>query len=179
MEANEEIRSSLVNVQKELEQTGADLKIVKPENIHLTLKFLGDISENQVDLVKEALQNATEAVDPFQVQVKGLGVFPEPSFIRVIWAGVTEGEEQLKSIRKDLDQSLSKISQSSDNKEYIPHYTIARVKSGKAKDKLNSIIENKSDVEWGSIEADKVELKKSELTSEGPIYSTLEAVSLS
>lgn len=177
IEANEEVRNSLNEVQKELEQTGADLKLVRSENIHMTLRFLGDISEDRVGLFEDVINKASKT-DPFQIRVKGLGVFPDPGFIRVVWAGVSEGSEKVTSLRREVDQELDKINHPPDDKEFTPHFTIARVKSGKAKSEINSIVEDKSDEEWGIVKVDRIELKESELTPKGPIYTTLEKAEL-
>lgn len=177
VEASEKIRNSLISVQKELEDTGADLKLVEPENIHLTLRFLGNISENRLEIVKDLTHEVT-TIDSFELRGEGLGVFPKPSFIRVVWAGVSKGADELTLLRKKLDKKLAEINQSPADKEFTPHYTIARVKSGKAKDKLYSLVRDKSDRRWGAAEVNELKLKKSELTSGGPVYTTLETFEL-
>ncbi len=177
VESSEEVRNELSGVQDELERTGADLKLVSKENIHLTLRFLGDVSESRLEIVEGAIRESCN-VSPFVAVVKGMGVFPKPGYIRVIWAGVGQGTSQLESLRNDLDQNLSEIGISPDDKDFTPHYTIARVNSGKAKDKLNSIVDENSDREWGSVEVDNIKLMKSELTPDGPIYTPLEVFEL-
>ncbi len=177
VESNDQVRNSLSQVQSRLEQTGADLKTVKPENVHMTLRFLGDVSESRLDLIKDVVSEAM-TVSPFEASVEGMGVFPKPSFIRVIWAGVGKGTEELEILRENVDQKLSEIDFPPEDKDFTPHFTISRVKSGKAKDKLNSVIDDNSNKKWGTIKVDEVELKKSELTPEGPIYTTLETFHL-
>ncbi len=177
IDANDKVQNSLKTVQQRLEKTDADLNLVDNEKIHMTLRFLGEVSENRVDMLREELDMLTK-YDPFEIEVKGMGVFPEPSYIRVIWAGVSEGSEKLTEIKNDLESKLTARGFSADDKEFTPHFTIARVKSGKAKEKLNSIVEENSEEIWGNIEVDKVKLKKSELTSKGPIYTTLEEFEL-
>ncbi len=177
IEANEEVQNSLKSVQGELEQTGGDLNLVSPGNVHLTLRFLGDVSESRVDIIKDVI-NEVPKPDPFQMEVKGLGVFPEPSYIRVVWAGVSAGSEKVVSLREGLDRKLSEVDYPSDDKDFTPHFTIARVKSGRAKDKIYSVVEERSEKVWGSIDVTEIELKKSELTPEGPIYTTLEKAKL-
>ncbi len=172
IDANEKVRNSLRPIQNRLEETGADLKLVSQENIHMTLKFLGDVFESRIDLINDAINEAI-SLDSFEINIEGLGVFPKPSYIRVIWAGVSKGSEKLGKIRQKLDSKLAELDFSPEDEDFTPHFTIARVKSGKAKDKLNSIINEKSEETWGTIEVDKIELKKSELTSEGPIYTTI------
>lgn len=177
IESNEKVRSQLSNVLNALEQTEADLKTVEPENIHLTLRFLGNVEENRLDPIKDAIRKVSTA-DPFQIRVEGLGVFPKPSFIRVIWAGVSQGTDETVSLRRQLDQELAEIGHQSDNKEFTPHYTIARMKSGKAKDKVLNEIEKRAEEEFGEIQVEEIKLKKSELTPEGPIYTDLETFPL-
>lgn len=177
IESNEEIRNSLLGIQKSLEMTGADLKLVEPENIHLTLRFLGNVSENRIELVKEKIRKL-EKVDSFELQVRGLGVFPRPSFIRVIWAGVSQGEEETLNLRKQLNEKLAEIDFESEDKDFTPHFTIARMKSGRAKDEVLTQVKENSEKNFGSVKVDEIKLKKSELTSEGPIYTTLENVEL-
>ncbi len=177
VESNEEVQKSLTKVQKQLKRTGADLNLVSPENIHLTLRFLGDVSESRIDYVKDAVHNSIE-VGPFQAEVTGMGVFPEPGYIRVIWAGVDEGTEELEVLRKNLDENLAEIGISPDDKDFTPHFTISRVKSGKAKDKLNSIVGEYKDKVWGTVEVEDIVLMKSELKSEGPVYTPIETFEL-
>lgn len=167
----------MADVQSDLERTGADLKIVDRENIHLTLRFLGNVSESRLELIKDVVREFA-TIDPFRIRVEGLGVFPKPSFIRVIWAGVTKGEDELKFLRRELDQKLTEIDYPPEEKEFTPHYTIARMKSGRAKDKVLSLIRGRSGDRFGSIEVDEIKLKKSELTSQGPVYTALETVEL-
>ncbi len=177
IESSEKAQKSLKIIQSELEGTGADLKTVKPENIHSTLRFLGNISEDKLEDVKKALED-TKKLGPFKIEIQGLGIFPSPSFIRVIWAGVSEGSEKMKQLREKINQSLKKINFPSEDKDFIPHFTIARVKSGKAKDKLGSIVERESETSFGKARVEEIKLKKSELTPEGPIYSDLKTVKL-
>lgn len=177
IESNEKVRDSLKMIQGQLEKTGADLKTVKPENIHLTLKFLGDVSESKLDEVKKLLEDISKP-DPFEMEINGLGIFPRPSFIRVIWAGVSNGSEEAKLLRRELDKRLRSLGFSEEDKDFTPHLTIARVKSGKAKEKLASIVKQESDTSFGKINVDKIKLKKSELTPEGPIYTDLQKVEL-
>jgi len=172
IDANEKVRNSLRPIQNRLEETGADLKLVSSENIHMTLRFIGDVSESRIGLIEDTIDEVF-TFDSFEMSVEGLGVFPNPGFIRVIWAGVAKGTERLEKIREKLDSKLAELGFSSEDEEFTPHFTIARVKSGKAKDKLNSIINEKSEESWGTVKVNKIELKKSELTSEGPIYTTL------
>lgn len=177
LESNEEVQASLTDIQDRLVETGADLKIVEPENIHLTLRFLGNVSNKKLELIKEVFHKTADT-SPFEVSVEGMGVFPNPDFIRVVWAGVTTGASKLKHLREDLDEDLSEIDHPPDDKEFTPHFTIARMKSGKSKERVVSLVRSESDREFGTIFCDELKLKKSELTSEGPIYTDIDSVKL-
>jgi len=168
---NEQVLSRLAAAQKLLRETGADLKFVEPQNIHVTMRFLGDISLGMVDNIHEAMKNVK--FTPFNIQLRGLGVFPTLNFPRVVWAGMSEGVEQLKSIFAQLEPQLRALGFSADAYGFSPHLTIARVKSGVNKQLLAELITKKADYEFGTIKADCLRLKRSQLSPRGPSYSTI------
>lgn len=173
IQINEDIRNQLVKTQEKLVETGADLKLVEPQNIHLTLRFLGDVHKERLSDIRDAIHDAKDIVGPFTLQVSGLGVFPNPNYMRVIWARVSDGRNPTTALRQKLDKNLADINHPSDNKKFTPHLTIARVKSGKAKEKLQEKLTRMSGKKFGTCQIDDIELKKSKLTPEGPIYSTI------
>ena len=132
---NEQVLSKLASTQKLLVETGADLRPVAPQNIHITTRFLGDISPAMVDKVYEAMKNVK--FTPFTIKLCGLGVFPSLNYPRVVWAGMTEGVEQLKSIFTQLEPQIRALGFAADAYGFSPHLTIARVKSGKNKEQLS------------------------------------------
>lgn len=158
-------------VQNILVATGANLKLVKPQNIHITMRFLGNISPSVVDLVYEEMRKISYA--PFEVEIRGLGVFPSYNYPRVIWAGVQEGVDTLRDIFNQLDLPLRRVGFKSDSKGFNPHLTLARVKTGQHKAELINCIKTCTDYEFGTIKANCLKLKKSVLTPRGPIYSTI------
>jgi 2'-5' RNA ligase len=168
---NEAVRKRLAAVQNLLVQTGADLKFVEPQNIHMTIRFLGDIAPNVVERVFEEMQKVQFA--PFDVRISGLGVFPDLRYPRVVWAGITEGAEQLRNVFSQLEPRLRGLGFTPDHKGFSPHLTIARVKSGKNKAQLAEFVIKNSSYDFGSVKAECLLLKKSDLTPKGPIYSTL------
>ena len=168
---NELVLSRLANAQKLLKETGADLRFVEPKNIHVTMRFLGDISPIMVDKIYEAMKNVK--FTPFNIQLRGLGVFPGLNYPRVVWAGMIDGVETLKSIFMQLEPQLRMLGFAADAYGFSPHLTIARVRSGVNKQYLAELITKKADYEFGMIKADCLRLKRSELSPKGPIYSTL------
>jgi 2'-5' RNA ligase len=107
------------------------------------------------------------------VQIKGLGAFPNPRYPRVVWAGITEGTEHIKSVFSQIEPKLRGLGFTSDNRGFSPHLTIARVRSGRNKQKLAAFLTENANYDFGAIDAKCLRLKKSTLTPKGPIYSTL------
>jgi len=171
---SESVIKRLMEVQKTLVNTGADLKIVEPQNIHVTMRFLGDISPNMIDSIYEEMEKVS--FTPFEIELRGLGAFPTLKYARVVWAGIKGGAEKLADISNQLEPCLLRLGFRPDPKGFSPHLTIARVKSGRNKAELIRIIQELQDYQFGMIKAGCLKLKKSVLTPKGPIYSTLKEV---
>ena len=168
---NDTVLKKFSAAQKLLIQTGADVKIVEPQNIHITVRFLGNIIPATVEKIYEEMKKVKYS--PFNVQIKGLGAFPNPNYPRVIWAGITTGTYQLKTVFSQLESRLQGLGLTPDAKGFSPHLTIARVRSGRNKQQLSEVITQNVDHEFGAINAKCLRLKKSDLTPRGPVYSTL------
>jgi 2'-5' RNA ligase len=171
---NASVTENIAGMQKFLTQTGADLKLVEPKNIHITLRFLGNITMSMVEKIFAEMKNVQ--FTPFDVKIHGVGAFPSVHYPRVLWTGITEGAEQLGSIFNQLEPRLRGLGFAPDPKGFSPHLTIARVKSGRSKAELASFINENVNYDFGVIKAQCLRLKKSDLTPKGPIYSTLEEV---
>ena len=170
IDIDEDIRQKLVTAQQQLTATGGDLKLVEPENIHVTMKFLGDLSDNKIGAAADALRTAVEGAQPFDMTVRGIGVFPNMRYMRVIWAGVTDGRDIVIDIQRNIDRELHKLGFPPE-RDFVPHLTLARVKTAKRKEQLATSIKEMGNMEFGGMRAQAVELKQSTLTSKGPIYS--------
>jgi 2'-5' RNA ligase len=168
------VTENIANMQKLSLRTGADLKLVEPKNIHITLRFLGNITTAMVEKIFDEMKNVQ--FTPFDVKIHGIGAFPSAHHPNVLWAGITEGVEQLRSIFNQLEPRLRGLGFAPDPKGFSPHLTIARVKSGRNKAELTSFINENANYDFGTIEAACLRLKKSDLTPKGPIYSTLKEV---
>jgi 2'-5' RNA ligase len=168
---NPEVVKGISDVQGVLAGTGADMKPVEAENIHLTLKFLGEIEQGKVDEVAEVVKGMR--FEPFKFTVEEVGVFPNLRRPSTIWAGITEGVSDLAAVFEELDLKLSKLGFERERRRFQPHLTICRVRSGKNKDQLVERLLRVKDTVFGEVSVDRVSLKKSVLTPSGPIYSTL------
>ncbi len=168
---NQDVKKKLADMQINVAQTGADLKLVEPENIHMTIRFLGDITLNMADKVYEEMKKTQ--FTPFNVQINGVGVFPNLSYPRVVWAGITQGADPLRSVFTQLEPKLQNLGFTPDPKGFSPHLTIARVRSARNNEQLAEFITKNTKYDFGTFKAQCLRLKRSELTPKGPIYSTL------
>lgn len=172
IDISEEVRRKLVEAQRKLQATGAELKLVEPQNIHVTVKFLGEVPEPKIAEIAEALRKAAEGMSAFDMRVTGVGVFPNLRRVRVVWVGVTDGREQAVALIRGADRELQRLGFAPE-REYVPHLTLARVKSGVAKERLVEAIKGMAGEEFGVTRVQALELKRSTLTPKGPIYTTL------
>ncbi len=170
-------RSPLVELESELEKTDADLKIVHPENIHVTLKFLGNTDEERIPTIEEAMRNAVKDIEPYQATIKGTGVFPNPGYIKVIWVGIDD-EGQTKGIATSLEKELVKQGFRKERHDFTPHATIARMRSAQGKDEIKDLVQEYGEKEFGDLRVNSIQLKRSELKPDGPVYTTMSEIEL-
>lgn len=168
---DETLVEALVKTQRKLQETGADLKLVEAENMHLTLRFLGEIALSTVNSVIEELKMVN--FKPFRLTLQGLGAFPNLRRINVVWVGIIEGKTELEQIAEKIESSVRKIGLPPDRKGFSPHLTIARVRTGRNRDKLAEILKMSQNHNVGSINVDSIRLKRSVLIPKGPKYSTI------
>ena len=176
VDLDENLKNKVLEVQKQLTEANASIKFVEAENLHFTCKFFGDVSDNKaaqiIGIVKEKIEN----YKPFEISIKGVGVFPHLGYIRVIWLGL-ENAEPFSHMLKGFDEEFTNMGFKKE-RSYIPHLTIGRVKGAQNKEALVSLLKDKEDAEIGKMKVEKVVLKKSELTPSGPIYTTVEEFQL-
>ena len=168
---------SIIEFEKEIRTTGADVKLVEPQNIHITLKFLGDVGENLIDEIEQIMKDAVKEMEPFTMRLKGTGVFPNHNYVKVIWIEIKDAQP-IEIISKNIDEKLSKLGFKKEKRGFSPHLTIARVKTAKNKQHLLETIKKYTDVEFSIQEVNSIKIMKSDLTSKGPIYSTMREVKL-
>ena len=163
--SSKDVLNSIHKIQTEL---NIKAKSVELHNMHFTVQFLGEVSEEMIGKISDAL-NSIE-FSAFSITFAGIGVFPKPNSPRVIWIGVTDGINELENLAEMIRSKLSYIGFSPD-KKFKPHVTIFRVKN-KIED-LSSKLEKFSSCSFGKQLVSEIKLKKSELTPNGPIYTDL------
>jgi len=163
-----EVVDALVHTQRELEATGADIKLVERENLHLNLKFLGEISDAEASEAKSRLSRLS--LKGAEVTVRGVGAFPTPARPRVVWAGIASEDESLVTpIAEGVINALQGIGEK-DDRPFRPHITLARVRSGRSITNLAEAMRHSAGTEFGTVRLREIKLKSSSLTPNGPIY---------
>lgn len=169
----EKIKEQVRSVVGELKQIGAKVVWTRLENLHLTLKFLGDTSLEQLDKVKRSLQEAAEPMTSFRVSLKGLGGFPNEKKPRILWMAVEEGEAELKKLFYTLEREVVLLGIKEEKNEFVPHLTLGRIKFPKTNPELEEKIVQEKERLFGSWNISQFSLYQSTLTSEGPVYQVL------
>lgn len=165
------ILNSIKNMQSNLR---IEAKPVELQNMHFTLLFLGEISEDMVQRVQDELK--TIQFDSFDISFEGVGSFPKPKFPKIVWIGVKNGSDQLVELAKTVEEKMIPLGFKSD-KEFKPHITIFRIKN-KIGDITDELVKY-SNEKLGFQKISEIKLKKSVLTPSGPIYSDLQVIKAS
>ncbi len=166
-----QLRAALRRVQEALVATGADLKAVEEENIHVTLKFLGEITEERTTRVTELIRGI--AFKPFTLDFRGVGVFPSLSRPSVIWAGVAGDASEMLTVFTELESELKALGFEPERRPFQPHVTLCRVRGGYKRAELAEAVEAMAYEKFGLQRVEHIYLKKSLLTRSGPIYSNI------
>jgi 2'-5' RNA ligase len=188
LELPQTARQALEGVQRELAPAGRNVKWVRPEGIHLTLKFLGNIEEAQVEPLYQAMSQASSGCGPLRLRMKGVGAFPGLSRPRVVWVGLTGDTERLIALAQDLERRLTPLGFAPEGRPFTPHLTLGRVKEfgagGKgrgpagAKSPLSEAVLKLSGLELEGFEVGELVLFRSELKPGGAVYTRLRSVRL-
>lgn len=131
IEIPSEIRSALAALQTELRRAGADVGWTRPENIHLTLKFLGEVDERRIMEIEKVCVSSATGFQPFTLSLDDTGVFPNARQPRILWAGLAGEIEKAAEMQRRLDERLALIGFEREEKAFRPHLTIGRVKSNR------------------------------------------------
>jgi 2'-5' RNA ligase len=177
IEVPDDITTALVAMQNELRSIQADVRWEKRENIHLTLRFLGEIEEQGIVAIVNACQETATEFRPFTLSLNGSDVFPNARKPKVLWAGLGGEIETLSAMQEKLDEKLSAIGMDDDEKGFHPHITIGRVKSIR---KVREVIVRAGlyDLPAVPFEVREITVFQSELLPTGSRYTPLVRVSL-
>jgi 2'-5' RNA ligase len=172
----ESVKSFLSEAQEALKSYGFGVKWVRPQNIHLTLKFLGDTATADTDKIAEAMTLAAMNCPIVSLTAKGIGVFPNVRRPRVIWAGLNGRVQTLANLQQTLNAHLANLGFATDTRAFKSHLTLGRVKGKIASDRMIAAIDKLKELESESFETHAVILFKSELRPSGAVYTKVQRI---
>lgn len=178
IELNEEVRNALKKIQEYLKKIDVDVRWVNYKNIHLTLKFLGNLPPKKLRSVMEIFPSLFKDFQPFEINITHLGVFPKPQRPRVIWAGVEKNADYLTAIAIQVENGLCRLGFPKEKRGFSPHLTVGRVRSPKNQALLIPALKEYTFSLELTQTIQQIILFKSTLTSQGPIYESLYTVQL-
>ncbi len=158
-----------------IEKYGLNLKGIRwipAENVHLTLKFLGDIKEDLIPEIQKRLALICTRIDVFNINIRGAGAFPNLKYPNVLWIGIDESEG-LRRLYEDIEESMSDLGFEKEDRKFSPHLTIGRVKDRKGIEPVIKRLYTFKDTFFGSIEVKEVLLMRSVLKPSGAEYSKI------
>jgi 2'-5' RNA ligase len=180
VDIGEGIRATAGALQRQLARTGADVNWTAPSNYHITLQFLRDVDDRDLAGVCRAVAAAAAGEPPFRLGVSGIGAFPTPRRPKVLWAGIREGEAELRRLFAALEGPLTALGvYRKEDRPYTPHLTLGRAKDEAAGQALAAELAKHKDWDGGLVEVDEVLVFSSELRRDGPEYTVIGRAPLS
>lgn len=179
VELSPDVRGRAKKLIRALSQTGADVKWVDPQNLHLTLKFLGDVETNDTPELCRAVAAAANQCTAFDFTCLGVGAFPRPERPRTIWLGVDEGAEEFAKLAEVLDEELAAIGYPREPRRFVPHITLGRARDdGEGFEALAEAIAAEAEFAGGASDVSEVTVFSSSLGRSGPSYEALSHIPL-
>ena len=170
VESPQELVAKIEPLLRDLAGLG-DLRVVRKENLHFTLKFLGEISPEMIQPIGDCMRSV-QGMLGFEMSICGFGAFPNARRPRVVWIGSSSEGDRMVALARLLDERLHELGFAKE-RSYVPHLTLARSRTGRANPGLTQYLERMRQIDIGSMLVDSLVLKKSVLTPQGPIYSDL------
>jgi len=183
IELDESVKDGLTKLQKRLEGQAprGSVRWVRPEGIHLTLKFLGDVPADQIEEITQALQKGCEGFAPFSLSCGGLGCFPNLKRPRVVWTGIQEETGTLAQLQRAIEEHVAPLGYPTEKRKFSPHLTLGRVQkrvsSGDLR-RLGELVGASETGTLGQMEVRSVNLMRSDLRPSGAVYTRLAEVEL-
>ena len=176
IDIDKEIKSALGNLQQQLQSKvdvrKSDVKWVRPDNIHLTLKFLGEVEDKRIAEVCNIVKNVASQHLSFELEMKTVGCFGGKS-PKVLWVGLGEGKGDLCRLQKEIEKQLLLAGWDEEKRGFSGHLTLCRIRNPRAAAKLAQVSEDYKDFKLGILPADSIKVYQSQLMPTGPIYTVL------
>ena len=174
VELSPAVRAAAEQLIRGLEAAPAEVKWVEPHNLHLTLKFLGEVPSREISRVCQAAQRGAAEIEPFECELCGAGAFPNASRPRTLWLGTGAGEQEMVALHDHIEAALAKVGYRKEHRRFQPHLTIGRVRrGGPAVAELGELVKAHAEFHAGRLSVRQVVVFSSQLTPRGPIYEAL------
>lgn len=167
------LRRKFFNLANQLKTTGADVKWVSEENFHITLKFLGDTPQENIDELIKVMEATLSDFEPFRLKFNGVGVFPNMKRPKVVWIGLGAAHREMAAMAEAIEEAVEPLGFEKESRPFKSHLTIGRVRSTRGTPDLIKQMERLKDFDGGSMKLEEIHLMQSELTGSGPIYTVL------
>ena len=179
VEIDAAVRNRAEELTAALRAARADVKWVEANNLHLTLKFLGDVPAEQIPEVSAAVAGAVAGRQPLELEIRGAGAFPNANRPRTVWLGGGSGQQELAAVQERIDAALEELGFRREDRAFQVHLTIGRVRSGgPAIGELAKLLRQHADFQAGRSAVGEVVVFSSQLTPKGPIYQALSRAKL-
>lgn len=176
VELSKEVEDGVSKIQERLKRKAEGVRWVRPAGIHLTLKFLGEVDPDRTEEIVRKAGEAVKGVGPFTLRITGGGGFPNVKNPRIIWIGVEDQSGLLRELQKRLETGLKELGFKREERNYAPHLTLGRVRSGQRKAAFTQALEDIGDSDLGTMEVREITLFRSELKPTGAEYTKLRTV---
>ncbi|GIW79811.1 MAG: RNA 2',3'-cyclic phosphodiesterase [Gemmatales bacterium] len=172
------IRNRLVSLQESLAAVDSDIKWVEPENLHVTLLFLGEVEDRQLSEVCRIVQACADRHEAFLMTVENVGAFPNLHRPRVVWAGIGEGKQELCALHDELEIPMQDLGYRREERRYTPHITLGRIRNKGPASGLAQALNKKTGWKAGETQIREIHVMSSELTPQGPVYTVMSKAKL-
>ncbi len=171
-------RPGLALLIQELKKSGVEVRWVPPGNIHLTLKFFGNVPDGEVETLAQAAREVAADAAPFKLQVTALGAFPGINNPRVVWLGLAGDLAPLGQLYRGLEQAFAPLGYPLEDRAFHPHLTLGRVKSPKGRERLAKMLKELPVPDWPPFQVGEIILFRSVLSPQGSVYTPLQVIPL-
>jgi 2'-5' RNA ligase len=182
VELAEELKKELAELEVQLKINSSPVvKWVDPNSIHITLKFLGEVSEDSIDELMLAIEESAQGISPFKLEVSEVGAFPNLDRVQVVWVGVKGELDKIAQLQKKIESNTEQLGFPRESRAFTPHLTLGRVRDeAKPNDRqrLGKLLSETTFVALHNVDVNAINLMKSQLTSAGAIYTCIGSIKL-
>ncbi len=178
IEIPDEIKKGLIEAQHRIKSSGVDASWPRPEGMHLTLKFMGEVPEARITEIMDGLRQSAAGTAPFRLDAGGIGAFPGLRNARVVWIGLSGDTETLGRLQAAVDDAMARLGMDRDKRAFTPHLTLGRIKYIRSSDRWLKGLDEMKNFQLPGFDVTSISLMKSELKPSGAVYTEMGRVEL-